>query len=509
MAANLFPAFIKLADCPCLVVGAGAIAEAKIGSLLDAGGRVTVVAPRATQAVVELSSSGRIAWIPREFLPGDLEGIFLVVAATSIHAVNRSVYREAQSRGILCNAVDDPPNCDFYFPAVVRRGALQIAISTSGESPALAQRLRQELDNSLDDSLGDWVRQLGALRRDILAAHPSLQERRERLHQLASDAALRSWKAAKARTEGSVAHGSRPPGEEAIVEPRGKAMKPIFPGTVYLVGAGPGDPELLTRKAYALLQRADVVLHDNLVPLAIVSLANPHAKILNVGKRCGKEGITQAEINVLMIDEARLGNSVVRLKSGDPAVFGRLAEETDALAGANISYEVVPGITAALAVTASLGVSLTDRRKGSRIVIMSGHRARANPPAGRNDWRALDLQDATLIVYMPGRDLTALRNELLDAGLPADTPAVVVSRATTPQHCEHRARLDTLDALPPIESPSLLLVGRALGCAKARPPAQTGIPSPDSPDWNSVLASLESEIAPVELLLPLERNIAP
>ena len=272
-------------------------------------------------------------------------------------------------------------------------------------------------------------------------------------------------------------------------------MTPISSGTVYLVGAGPGDPELLTMKAYALLQRADVVLHDDLVPLAIVSLANPNAKIVNVGKRCGKKGITQTEINFLMIEHAWLGKSVVRLKSGDPAIFGRLAEETDALATAKIPYEVVPGITAALAVTASLGVSLTDRRKSSRIVIVSGHRARANESSPRNDWSALAQEDATLIVYMPGRDLTALRNEFLHAGLPAETPAVVVSSVTTPAQREWLTTIGELNSLPPIESPSLLLVGRSLDRAHPRTSAENRVPVIDGIDWTSVLAFVESEIA--------------
>jgi precorrin-2 dehydrogenase / sirohydrochlorin ferrochelatase len=201
MSANLFPAFIKLAGRPCLVVGAGAIAEAKITSLLDADARVTVVAPDATEPIRELASSGKINWFPRVFLTSDLQGIFLVVAATSSAEINHSVFLEAQAANILCNAVDDPPNCDFYFPAVVRRGSLQIAISTSGESPALAQRLRRQLEDALDESLGDWVAQVGALRREILATQPPSEERKQLLHQLASGDALESWKSSSAPEE--------------------------------------------------------------------------------------------------------------------------------------------------------------------------------------------------------------------------------------------------------------------------------------------------------------------
>jgi precorrin-2 dehydrogenase len=185
MDANLFPAFIKLANRPCLVVGAGEIASSKIDSLLDAGARVTVVAPRATPQVQALLAAGRIHWIRREFRAVDLDGIFLAIAATSTTDVNRAVFLDAQRRNILCNAVDDPPNCDFYFPAVVRRGKLQIAISTSGESPSLAQRLRIELEKSLDSSIGHWMDEIGTRRREILVSQPPSEERKRLLQSLA------------------------------------------------------------------------------------------------------------------------------------------------------------------------------------------------------------------------------------------------------------------------------------------------------------------------------------
>ncbi len=184
-AANLFPIFVKLADRTCLVVGAGAIASAKIAALLESAARVTVIAPRATKDVESLASAGKISWRAREFEPHDLDGIFLVIAATSDAAVNRAVFLAARSRGILCNAVDDPPNCDFYFPAVVRRGDLQIAISTSGQSPALAQQLRRDLESIFDESAGDGVRALGERRSEILSSLPPSEARKQLLIDLA------------------------------------------------------------------------------------------------------------------------------------------------------------------------------------------------------------------------------------------------------------------------------------------------------------------------------------
>jgi len=183
--APLFPIFLKLMDRPCLVIGADAVAAAKVKSLLDAGARVTVVAPRAIWEVERLAAGNEIQWLPREFQPADLDGAFLVIAATSDSGVNGRVFNEAKRREIICNAVDDPPNCDFYFPAIVRRGDLQIAISTAGESPALAQRLRQALEACFDESAGDWVRLVGILRRQILATQPPSEERNRLLHLLA------------------------------------------------------------------------------------------------------------------------------------------------------------------------------------------------------------------------------------------------------------------------------------------------------------------------------------
>ncbi|WP_158748330.1 bifunctional precorrin-2 dehydrogenase/sirohydrochlorin ferrochelatase [Acidobacterium sp. S8] len=182
---SLFPIFFKLDGRPCLVVGAGEIAESKIHSLLTADAQVTVVAPEAKPDLVELAQAGRFAWHQREFAPDDLEGIFLVVAATNVPEVNAGIFREARKRNIICNSVDDPPNCDFYFPSIVRRGDLQIAISTAGESPALAQQLRKEIDEQLPQDLGPWLKALGELRREILASMPAGEPRKQLLHELA------------------------------------------------------------------------------------------------------------------------------------------------------------------------------------------------------------------------------------------------------------------------------------------------------------------------------------
>lgn len=232
-------------------------------------------------------------------------------------------------------------------------------------------------------------------------------------------------------------------------------------GTVYLVGAGPGDPDLLTLKAARLLATAEVVLHDDLVPDAIVCMANPHALVTSVGKRCGRPRITQAGIHELMIDSARRNLSVVRLKSGDPLVFGRAAEELNALREANIPAEVIPGVSAVFAAGATLHLPLTDRRTASKLILISGsHAADKQNPLPM--WQGPLPEDATLAIYMPGRDLGALAADLRTHGVPADMPCIAISSAATPQQSATASTLAEFGTLQPGRAPLLILIGRAM-----------------------------------------------
>ena len=443
---SLFPAFIKLARRRCLVVGAGRVALEKIPSLLAAQADVRVIAPRVHQEILALANEDRIALVERAWSASDLDGIFLVIAATDNPDVNAAVYDAAVERNILCNSVDDPPHCDFYFGSVVARGDLQIVISTAGESPALAQRLRKEIDAQLSHNLGPWLEETGRLRREILASISPGEDRKLLLHQLAQRQVCGS----------------------PTCEARGIAIGRAAKGRVYLVGAGPGDPDLLTNRAARLLATADVVLTDDLVPAAVLRLANPEAFTQNVGKRCGTKKITQAEINALMIANAQAGRSVVRLKSGDPLVFGRAAEEIDALRDADVEFEVVPGITAAFAAAAALGLSLTDRRASSSVHFSSGHHATGGPPA---------ISEPTRIVYMPGRDFSALAADWRAQGLPGNLPCAAISRAAQP---DQRITVTSLDALAEIEpgpAPVLVVAGWVL---RNHPAAGTQESCPDT-----------------------------
>jgi uroporphyrin-III C-methyltransferase/precorrin-2 dehydrogenase/sirohydrochlorin ferrochelatase len=451
---SLLPVFLKLDGRRGLLVGAGAVAFDKIGSLLKTGLQLRVVAPAARAEIRKLAMEGRLEWIERPFELSDLAGNFLVIAATDCAEVNAQVYRGAVERGILANSVDDPPHCDFYFGSVVNRGQLQIAISTAGESPAVAQRLRREIDEQLPAEIGPWLETLGQLRREVLATHPPGEARKILLHQLAQ----------------------RPICDAASCPSRRLALAPLYEksaassgkvyGKVYLVGAGPGDPDLLTVKTLRLLQSAEVILHDDLVPQAILGLARPAAEIINVGKRCGTKSITQERINALMVERARAlrapGSIIVRLKSGDPLLFSRAAEEIAALAEAGVPFEIVPGITAAFAAAAALGCPLTSRNSASSVIFTTGHRA--SPQAGSRSSRAPlpQREEATRVIYMPGRELRLLAQEWLDEGLPASFPCAVVSRAAQPGQQLRFTTLAALGDAPPALAPSLLIAGWAL-----------------------------------------------
>jgi uroporphyrin-III C-methyltransferase/precorrin-2 dehydrogenase/sirohydrochlorin ferrochelatase len=442
---SLLPIFLKLDGRLCLLVGAGNVALDKIGSLLKTGLRLRVVAPEARTEIEQLALAGKLEWVQRSFDSADLDGNFLVITATNSPEVNRAVYQGALERNILCNSVDDIPNCDFFFGSVVNRGDLQIAISTAGESPAFAQRLRCEIDEQLPADLGPWLESLGKLRREVLATHPNGDDRKLLLHQLA---------------QRQICESRSCPSRLLTVAPQtrqGSGDTPSGEGRVSLVGAGPGDPELLTVKAVRLIQTADVVLHDDLVPEAILDLASPSAEIVNVGKRCGTKTITQDEINVLMIEHAGENRSVVRLKSGDPLLFGRAAEEIAALKDAGVSFEVVPGVSAAFAAAAAIGCSLTDREWASNVIFSTGHHAQSHNHAALSA-----LEDATRVVYMPGRDLRLLADQWLLEGLPADLPCAIVSRVAQPEQQIVHTTLGSLGDTKPAAAPSLLIAGWAV-----------------------------------------------
>jgi len=449
---TLFPVFLRLRDRPVLVVGGGAIASSKIHGLLEAGARITVVAPQLSAQLAERVRNREVNWLPKAFAPTDLDGKFLVVAATSLHDVNASVFAEADRRQILCNCVDDIDHCHFYYGAIVQRGDLQIAISTNGKSPALAQRFRQELEQQFGPEYAAWLDGLGEIREQLRAQPVDPESTKRQLHKLASPASFQNF---LGKLKGSSDGSSDPSAPVSQGESASPAASPSS-STVYLIGAGPGDPDLLTRKAARLLQSADIVLHDSLVSPEILALIPPRTERIDVGKRAGFRLLTQSDINTLLVDAASKQKIVVRLKGGDPLLFGRAAEEIDALRAANVHFEIVPGISAAFASAAAAQISLTDRRLASRVLFTTFSRSEE----ARTFSSVPVAPDTTVVVYMPGPDYAEVSRWLIDSGIVAETPCLVISKASQREQAICFNTVSSLVSLPPLAAPALLIVGR-------------------------------------------------
>lgn len=444
--ASLFPLFADLRGRAVLVFGGGEVARRKVAALLEAGADVTVAARLLDPALREWIAHGRLRHREGDFGPAWLDGVQLVVAASDDRASNRIVAEAARTRGIFVNAVDGADESTFHIPARVRRGRLQVAVSSGGAAPVLARRLRERLEAELDGSLGPLVELLARGRTRIRRQFPKPGRRRRFFERVLEGDLPRLLRA------GDEA-GAKIAFERALNEPDAMAQR----GSVVLVGAGPGDPGLLTLKALRALQDADVILHDRLIGPDILELARRDAERVSVGKRVGEDhDDTQARIHALMLQHARAGQRVVRLQGGDPLVFGRGGEELDFLRAHGIAHEVIPGITAAIAGAAVAGVPLTDRRHARSVTLLS--------PRGRTDVDGdlLAAPGQTLAVYMGVGELDALSRSLIAGGRGAGTPCVLIENISLPQQRTLAGTLATLPGLARehhVRAPALLIVG--------------------------------------------------
>jgi uroporphyrin-III C-methyltransferase/precorrin-2 dehydrogenase/sirohydrochlorin ferrochelatase len=401
-----YPIFLDLSDEPVVVIGGGAVAERKIEALIAAGARITVVSPEVTGLIATWADEGRLTLHSRPYRQGDLAGFRLAYAATSAPDVNQAVRDEARAEGVWLNAIDKPALCDFITPATVRRGDLTLAVSTNGRCPALAKQIREDLECTYGPEYTDTLKQLGELRdRAKAGAGPTANV----------DAAVADLLAALPSTPPRL--------REAGVEASATS------GKVYLIGAGPGDPELLTIKGRRLLACADTVVYDALVDSRLLEFCPPSTTRLYVGKLNRHHTRSQAEINTLLIDEAKAGRIVVRLKGGDPFVFGRGGEEAEALVEAGIAYEVVPGVSAGVAVPAYAGIPLTHRGITGEVVFLTGHESETTPSPV--DWIHCARSSATLVIFMGLDNLDAIARRLLDLGRDAHCPVAVIENGTT------------------------------------------------------------------------------
>ncbi|MCT8268635.1 siroheme synthase CysG [Afifella sp. JA880] len=451
---HVFPAFHKVAGRCVLVVGGGDEAAAKVRLLGESLAEISVVAAELSPALKEAIVSTGARHLSRDFEASDVEGAVLVFAASGEEAEDRRVVAAARARGIPANAVDRPELCDFYTPALVNRAPLAVAITTTGAAPVAARRLRARLEAMLPRDYGRFIAFADSLRGRVRSRLSDGVARRRFWAGFFDSGALSLFSAGD--RDGAVREAERLI-DHAAVPAR---------GFVSLVGAGPGAEDLLTLRAQRVLQEADIIFHDALVPEAVIAQGRRDAERVNVGKRKGCHAKSQDEINRLLIAAAREGRRVVRLKAGDPMVFGRAGEELAALRAAGIAHDVVPGVTAGLAAAADLELPLTLRGTASSLVFTTGHDmyGEALP-----DWARLAAGGMTLAIYM-GRSVAAdIAARLADAGLSADTPVAVVENASRP---DKRMLVGTLNDLPALadredlSGPSLVVVGEAVAAAR-------------------------------------------
>lgn len=451
---RLYPLFADLRDRAVLVVGGGAVALRKAEALLAAGASVRLGAPTLVPGLRALAASRRIVHVAGRFEPCWLDPVFLVVAATGDAVVNRAVADAARERRLLVNVVDDAELSSFHVPARVERGALQVAISSGGGAPMLARRLREQLERQLDESLGPLADLLTRQRERIRARWPGLAARRRWFERLLSGP-----------LPGLLRRGDRAAAGRAFEHALSIDLAPDATGSVALVGAGPGDPGLLTLRALRLLNEADVILHDRLVGDAVLQLARRDAERIAVGKQPGRHAISQARINVLLVEHARLGKRVVRLKGGDPFVFGRGGEELEHLRAHGIAYEVAPGITAALACAAYAGIPLTHRDHAHSLRLVTAH---CKDSLDTIDWPALAQERQTLAVYMGVAALETVCARLIDHGVDASTPFALIENGT---RTDQRVVTGPLSELAVrarahgVRAPALLVIGEVAAFA--------------------------------------------
>jgi uroporphyrin-III C-methyltransferase/precorrin-2 dehydrogenase/sirohydrochlorin ferrochelatase len=466
---NYFPAFFDLNGQKVLIVGGGEVALRKISLLERTGASIIVVAPKIAPQIRARAEAGRLTLVVREFAAEDLDGARLVIVATSRRAVNRWIAKLSESRNIPVNVVDDREASRFIVPAIIDRDPVMVAISTGGTSPVLARRLRERLEAMIPKRIGEFASWLRALRAGTRLKLRDTDERRRFFEAIVDGPAARRF------IDGDRA-GAQRIAQQLLAT---SSTAPPAAGEVTLVGAGPGDPELLTLKALRALQDADVILHDRLVPAAILDLARRDAARICVGKAAGNIGSTQEEINALLIEHASQGRRVVRLKGGDPFIFGRGGEELQALAAAQINFSVVPGITAALGAAAYAGIPLTHREFAHSVTFVTGH-AQGHADAQNHgdahgrfaaqgpepDWRALAAPGTTAVFYMGLARLDHIVAKLLEHGASPALPAGIIAQGTTPNQRVVTATLSTIRgaaAAANLESPALLIVGEVVG----------------------------------------------
>lgn len=448
---DFFPIFFDIKNKPCLVVGGGEVATRKAGMLMQSGGLITVVAPELTNTLKELADAGKITHITEKFRPEHLGAAVLVIAATNDRAVNEQVSVAAKKLRIPVNVVDNPDLCSFIMPSVIDRSPLVIAISSGGTSPVLARVMRAKLETYIPAAYGRLAQFAASFRDQV---KDKILPAKRRIF----------WeKVLQGPVAEMVLSGQDQTAKDVLQKMLAADSDDTPPrGEVYLVGGGPGNPDLLTFRALRLMQQADVVVYDNLVSPAVLELVRRDAERIYVGKQRANHAMRQENINELLVRLAQEGKRVVRLKGGDPFVFGRGGEEIETLAAHGVPFQVVPGITAATGVSSYAGIPLTHRDYAQSCVFVTGH---LKDGSVNIDLTGIAKTNQTIVIYMGLMGLPTLCQELVAHGLPITTPAAIVQQGTTYQQ---RVVTGTLATLPELainakmRPPTLIIVGEVV-----------------------------------------------
>jgi len=448
---DFFPIFMNLQQRDCLIVGGGEVATRKASLLLDAHARVVVIAPELTATLSEWLKDGKISHEARTFIETDVDGISLVIAATDDETINKMVHAAATAKNILINVVDSPDLCTFIVPSIVDRSPVIAAISTGGASPVLARMIRSRLESLLPSAYGRLAKMTASFRDRVKARFENPKDRRLFWERVLQGPAAEM-----------VFAGRDSDAEKEISKSLTTAEQDDKVGEVYLIGAGPGDPDLLTFRALRLMQQADVVVHDRLVSQQVIDLSRRDAERIYVGKERNNHAVPQEDINHLLVRLAKEGKRVCRLKGGDPFIFGRGGEEIDTLVEEGVSFQVVPGITAASGAASYTGIPLTHRDYSQSVVFATGHLKNGMIDI---NWPGLVQPNQTLVFYMGLVGIKVICKELIAHGMSADMPIALVQKATTPEQRLFTGTLANMHEVvdrEDIKPPTLIIVGEVV-----------------------------------------------
>jgi uroporphyrin-III C-methyltransferase/precorrin-2 dehydrogenase/sirohydrochlorin ferrochelatase len=443
------PIFLDIQEQTCLLVGAGEVAARKLALLKSAGARVRIVSPECCAAVQAEIDGDRVSYIQSVFATQHLDGCNLVISATNDEHVNATVAAAAKARQLPVNVVDSPEHCSFIVPAIIDRDPITVAVSSAGKSPVLARWIRSRIETLLPHSIGKLAAFMGERRAAVQAALPKVGDRR-----------LFWEKILGGLLPTTLARGKADEAARIFEKALDQSAAASSQGRVYLIGAGPGEPDLLTFRALQRLQEADVIVYDRLVAPAVVDLARRDAERLYVGKCRDAHSVPQDQISQLLVDLAQQGKIVARLKGGDSFIFGRGGEEIQALAAAGLPFEIVPGITAASGCASYAGIPLTHRDFAQSVRFVTGHTKDGKLSL---DWGNLASSRDTLVFYMGLGAVEEICGQLGQHGMPLDRPAALVEHGTTARQKVYTGTIATLsDRIAGTQSPSLLIIGEVV-----------------------------------------------